>query len=102
VAGSGIALAQMGNANINPRTESKVDTKNPDRGPLLILDGEKDHTVPWAIANASYKRQKRNPGVTEIQKVPNRGHSLTIDHGWEEVAQTALDFVKRFAPANPS
>jgi non-heme chloroperoxidase len=96
VAGSGIALAQMANANLNPWTESKVDTKNPDRGPLLIIDGEKDHTVPWAIANAAYKRQKRNPGVTEIVKLPNRGHALTIDHGWREVAQTALDFVKRF------
>jgi non-heme chloroperoxidase len=97
VAGSGIALAQMGNANLNPWTESKVDTKNPDRGPLLIIDGEKDHTVPWAIANAAYKRQRRNSAVTEIVKIPNRGHSLTIDHGWREVAQTALDFVKRFA-----
>jgi non-heme chloroperoxidase len=97
VAGSGISLAQMGNANLNPWTESKVDTKNPDRGPLLIIDGEKDHTVPWAIANAAYKRQRRNPGVTEIVKMPNRGHSLTIDHGWREVAHTALDFVKRFA-----
>jgi non-heme chloroperoxidase len=96
VAGSGIALAQMGNANLNPWTEAKVDTKNPDRGPLLIIDGEKDHTVPWAIANAAYKKQKRNPGVTEIVKMPNRGHALTIDHGWREVAQTALDFVKRF------
>jgi non-heme chloroperoxidase len=97
VAGSGIALVQMGNANLNPWTEAKVDTKNPDRGPLLIIDGEKDHTVPWAIANAAYKRQKHNPGVTEIVKVPNRGHSLTIDHGWSEVAQTTLDFIKRFA-----
>jgi non-heme chloroperoxidase len=96
VAGSGIALAQMANANLNPWTESKVDTKNPDRGPLLIIDGERDHTVPWAIANAAYKRQKRNPSVTEIVKMPNRGHALTIDHGWREVAQTALDFVKRF------
>ena len=96
VAGSGIALAQMANANLNPWTESKVDTKNPDRGPLLIIDGEKDHTVPWAIANAAYKRQRRNPGVTEIMKMPNRGHALTIDHGWREVAQTALEFVKRF------
>jgi non-heme chloroperoxidase len=102
VAGSGIALTQMANANLNPWTESKVDTKNPDRGPLLILDGEKDHTVPWAIANAAYKRQRRNPSVTEIKKLPNRGHSLTIDHGWQEVAQTALDFVKRFVPAKPS
>jgi non-heme chloroperoxidase len=97
VAGSGISLVQMGNANLNPWTEAKVNTKNPDRGPLLIIDGEKDHTVPWAIANAAYKRQKRNPGVTEIVKIPNRGHSLTIDHGWREVAETALKFVKRFA-----
>ena len=88
---------QMGNANLNPWTEAKVDTKNPDRGPLLIIDGEKDHTVPWAIANAAYKRQKRNPGVTEIVKIPNRGHSLTIDHGWREVAEIALAFVRRFA-----
>jgi non-heme chloroperoxidase len=101
VAGSGISLSQMGNANLNPWTEAKVNTENPMRGPLLIIDGEKDHTVPWAIANAAYKRQKRNPGVTEIVKIPNRGHSLTIDHGWREVAQTALDFVKRFVPAKP-
>src|SRR5262245_20204622 len=97
VAASGVSLAQMGNANVNPLTEAKVDTKNPDRGPLLIIEGEKDHTVPWAIANAAYKRQRRNPGITEIVKIPNRGHSLTIDHGWREVAQTALDFVKRFS-----
>ena len=97
VAGSGIALAQMGNANLNPWTEAKVNTKSPDRGPLLIIEGEKDHTVPWAMANAAYKRQSRNPAVTEIVKMPNRGHALTIDHGWREVAQTALDFVKRFA-----
>jgi non-heme chloroperoxidase len=97
VAGSGISLVQMGNANLNPWTEAKVNTTTPDRGPLLIIDGEKDRTVPWAIANAAYKRQKRNPAVTEIVKIPNRGHSLTIDHGWREVAETALDFVKRSA-----
>ena len=97
VAAPGVALMQMANANLNPFTEAKLDPKNPDRGPLLIIDGEKDHTVPLAIANASYKRQKRNPGVTEIKTIPNRGHSLTIDSGWREVAQTALDFVKRFA-----
>ena len=96
VAGSGISLVQMGNANLNPWTEAKVNTTNPDRGPLLIIDGAKDHTVPWAIANAAYKRQRRNPAVTEIVKIPNRGHALTIDHGWREVAQTALTFVKRF------
>ncbi len=96
VAAPGVALMQMANANLNPWTEAKVDTKNPERGPLLIIDGEKDHTVPWAIANASFKRQQRNEGVTEIEKIPNRGHSLTIDSGWREVADTALAFVKRF------
>jgi non-heme chloroperoxidase len=102
VAGSGISLVQMGNANLNPWTQARVDTTNPDRGPLLIIDGAKDHTVPWAIANAAYKRQRRNRAVTEIVKIPNRGHSLTIDHGWREVAQTALDFIERFAPADQS
>jgi pimeloyl-ACP methyl ester carboxylesterase len=97
VAAPGGPLMQMANANVNPFTEAKLDPKNPDRGPLLIIDGEKDHTVPWAIANASYKRQSRNPAVTEIAKIAGRGHSLTIDSGWREVAQTALDFVKRFA-----
>jgi non-heme chloroperoxidase len=96
VPGSGVPLFQAATANLNPWTEAKVDTKNPDRGPLLIIDGEKDHTVPWAIANASYKRQKRNPGVTEIIKMPNRGHALVIDSGWREVADTALGFVQRF------
>ena len=93
----GVALMQMANANLNPWTEAKVPTKSPDRGPLLIIDGENDHTVPWAVANAAYKRQRRNEAVTEIVKIPNRGHSLTIDSGWREVADTALRFVKRFA-----
>jgi non-heme chloroperoxidase len=96
VAAPGKALMQMANANVNPWTEAKVDPRNPDRGPLLIIDGEKDHTVPWAIANAAYKRQSNNEAVTEIEKIPNRGHALTIDSGWREVAQKALDFVKRF------
>jgi non-heme chloroperoxidase len=93
---SGAPLFQAATANLNPWTEAKVNSKNPDRGPLLIMDGEKDNTVPWAIANASYKRQRRNEGVTEIVQVPGRGHSLTIDHGWREVADTALAFVQRF------
>jgi len=96
VPASGKPLFQAASANLNPWTEAKVDTKNPERGPLLIIDGEKDNTVPWAIANASFKRQQRNEGVTEIVKVPNRGHSLTIDSGWREVADTALQFVQRF------
>ena len=96
VAAPGTPLFQAATANLNPGTEAKADTKNADRGPLLIISGEKDHTVPWAIANASFKKQKRNAGVTEIVELPNRGHSLTIDSGWREVADTALGFVRRF------
>jgi pimeloyl-ACP methyl ester carboxylesterase len=94
----GEPLFQAAAANLNPWTEAKVDTKNPERGPLLIMDGERDHVVPWAIANASYKRQARNPGVTEIVKIPARGHALTIDSGWREVADTALAFIQKHGP----
>ena len=92
----GAPLFQAATANFNPWTEAKVNSKNPERGPLLIISGEKDHTVPWAIANASFKKQQRNEGVTEIKEIPGRGHALTIDSGWREVADTALGFVKRF------
>jgi pimeloyl-ACP methyl ester carboxylesterase len=92
----GAPLFQAAAANLNPWTEARVDTRNPDRGPLLIISGEKDHVVPWAIANASFKRQKSNRGVTEIAEIPGRGHALTIDSGWREVADTALAFVRRF------
>ena len=97
----GEPLFQAAFANFNPWTEAKVDTKNPERGPLLILDGELDHVVPWAIANASYNRQKRNEGVTEIVKVAGRGHALTIDSGWREVADLSLGFIGRFVEPRP-
>ena len=96
---SGVPLFQAAAANLNPWTEAKVDTKNPDRGPLLIISGEKDHTVPPSIAKASYENQKHNEGVTEIVEIPGRGHALVIDNGWRDVADKALAFVKRFVPA---
>jgi pimeloyl-ACP methyl ester carboxylesterase len=92
----GAPLFQAATANLNPWTEAKVDTENPERGPMLIISGEKDHTVPWSIANASFHQQNNNAGVTEIVEIPNRGHALTIDSGWREVATTALNFLKRF------
>jgi non-heme chloroperoxidase len=95
VPGSGVPIFQAASANLNPWTEVKVDTGNPERGPLLVISGERDHTVPPKIANASYKKQLRNPGVTEIVEMPGRGHSLTIDGGWREVADTALAFIRR-------
>jgi pimeloyl-ACP methyl ester carboxylesterase len=97
VPAAGAPLFQAATANLNPWTEAKVDTENPQRGPVLIISGERDHTVPRAISEAAYHRQQRNEGVTEFVEIPNRGHSLTIDGGWREVADTALAFVKRFA-----
>jgi non-heme chloroperoxidase len=96
VPAAGKPLFQAATANLNPWTEAKVDSGNPDRGPLLIISGEKDHTVPWALSNGAYKQQKDNAGVTEIVEIKGRGHALTIDSGWREVADTALAFVKRF------
>jgi len=96
VPGAGAPLFQAATANLNPWTEVKVKSKAADRGPLLIISGELDHTVPWAIANASYKKQKRNADVTEIVELKGRGHSLVIDNGWHHVADTALAFVQRF------
>ena len=98
VPGAGEPLFQAASANLNPWSEAKVNSTNPDRGPMLIVSADSDHTVPWAIANAAYKKQKRNRGVTEIVKMRGRGHSLTIDAGWREVAEKALEFVKRFTP----
>ena len=97
VPGPGEPIFQAAAANLNPWTQAKVNAKNPERGPMLIISGDNDHTVPWAIANASYEKQAKNEdAVTEIVKLENRGHALTIDAGWRQVAQTALDFVNRF------
>ena len=92
----GAPLWQAAAANFNPRTEDKVDTRNPDRGPMLVVSGENDHTVPHVLANAAYQHQLKNSGVTEFVEIPGRGHALTIDDGWQEVADTALAFVRRF------
>ena len=96
VPGSGAMIFQAATANLNPWTEAKVDSRNPDRGPLLIVSADNDHTTPWSFANAAFKKQRRNHGVTEIVKIPDRGHSLTIDGRWREIADAALAFVKRF------
>lgn len=95
----GKPLFQIAFANVNPGTEARVDTRNPGRGPMLLISGERDNTVPPSIVNASFRLQRRNSGTTELATMAGRGHSLTIDSGWREVAQTALDFVRRFAAA---
>jgi non-heme chloroperoxidase len=92
----GKPLFQAAAANFNPWTEDHVDTKNPQRGPLLIISGDKDHTVPHAMSHAAFSTQAKNEGITEFVEMPNRGHSLTIDSGWEAVADVAAKFVLRF------
>jgi non-heme chloroperoxidase len=99
VPGAGRPLFSAAFANVNPWTEDRVDTTNLDRGPLLLISGEKDNTVPWASVHAAFERQERNPGITQIAPIENRGHSLTIDSGWREVAEMALAFVQEHAPA---
>jgi pimeloyl-ACP methyl ester carboxylesterase len=96
VPGPGAPLFQAVAANLNPRTEGQVDTKNPDRGPLLIIAADEDHTVPAAVSKGAFERQQRNIDLTEFVEMHGRGHSLTIDHGWREVAETALNFIRRF------
>ncbi len=95
VAASGVPLFQAATANFNPFTETKVDSKNPARGPLLIIAGERDNTVPPAMTEAAYKIQSKNPGTTEYLVIPGRGHSLTIDSGWKEVADETLVFLTK-------
>ncbi|MFR9751357.1 alpha/beta hydrolase [Nocardia sp. 004] len=95
----GAPLFQTAVANLNPWSETKVDSTCPRRGPLLIISGEKDNAVPWAIANAAYQKQLRNEyAITEIIEMPRRGHSLTIDSGWREICDIALRFIQQFAP----
>jgi non-heme chloroperoxidase len=77
VPGPGKVLVQAANANFNPWTEDKVDTRNPERGALTIIAGEKHRTVPQAVAHASLTKERR-------------------DHGWRDVWGRALEFVKRF------
>jgi len=97
VAGSAVPLFQAAAANLNPATEVKVDTANPHRGPMLLLTGARDHVAPRAIADASYRKQKRNPGSTELREIPGRGHSLVFDAGWQDVAEAALAFAGQHA-----
>jgi alpha-beta hydrolase superfamily lysophospholipase len=87
-------LFQAALANAQPHSEAAVDTKA-ERGPLLLLAGGLDRTVPEATVRAAYKIQSRNPGITELKVFADRGHSYGADSGWREVADAALDFLAR-------
>ena len=94
----GRPLFEAAVANFVPRSPAKVSTGNKTRGPLLITAGGRDHTVPAAISHATRRLYHKSPAVTDLREFPDRGHSLTIDHGWREVAQTVLDWLKERVP----
>ncbi len=94
---AGIPIGAAALAGLSSRRKLKPDRANPARGPLLIIAGGRDHQVPWATASAIFRKQSGNAGVTEIAEIAGRGHTLTIDSGWHEVAQLCLNFIGRFA-----
>jgi pimeloyl-ACP methyl ester carboxylesterase len=90
----GRPLFQAASANFNPHAQTKVDTRNEDRGPLLLTMGGKDHTVPEAISKSTYKQYRHSEATTELTEFADRGHSLTIDHGWRDVADFVLSWLR--------
>jgi pimeloyl-ACP methyl ester carboxylesterase len=91
----GKPLFEAALANFTPRSPAKVNTGNKTRGPLLLTAGGNDHTVPAAITTSTRKLYHKSPAITDFLEFPDRGHSLTIDHGWREVAQAALDWLSQ-------
>ncbi|GAA2697671.1 alpha/beta hydrolase [Actinoplanes palleronii] len=86
-------LFQVSAANFAPHSEARVDTGNPDRGPLLLISGTNDHTVPDASTRSSFRQYRDSAAVTELRTFEGRGHSLTVDHGWREVAGVVLEWL---------
>jgi len=91
----GKPLFEAAAANFDPHSPAKVDTANELRGPLLLIMGGRDHTVPEAVTQATLKQYRHSEAVTDIMEFADRAHSLTIDHGWREVADTALTWLKQ-------
>jgi pimeloyl-ACP methyl ester carboxylesterase len=91
----GKPLFEAASANFSIHSPAKVDTGNPDRGPLLLIMGGRDHTVPEAITKSTLKQYRHSPAVTELMEFPDRGHSLTIDHGWRDVAEACLAWLRK-------
>lgn len=89
----GKPLFEAASANFAAHSPAKVDTGNEQRGPLLLVMGGKDHTVPEAITKATFKLYRHSSAVTELVEFPDRGHSLTIDNGWREVADSVLSWI---------
>jgi pimeloyl-ACP methyl ester carboxylesterase len=80
-------------APINPRAATKVDVRNAKRGPLLLVAGAADHTVPPVMVKGMLKAYRRSRAITDFKEFPNRGHSLIMDHGWKELAEYTLNWL---------
>jgi non-heme chloroperoxidase len=89
----GKPLFEAAFANFAPSSPAKVNTGNKTRGPLLVTAGSEDHTVPPAISMSTRKQYHRSPAITDFVEFTGRGHSLTVDHGWAEVADYARDWL---------
>ena len=87
-------LFQAAAANFVMHSQAKVDTDNADRGPLLLISGTADHTVPDVVTRSTLKQYRDSTAVTELKQFEGRGHSLTIDTGWREVAEAILEWLK--------
>lgn len=90
----GKPLFEAATAAFHRDSPDAVDT-GADRGPLLLVGGGKDHTVPTAVTRSTLKQYRGSGAVTDLVEFPDRGHSLTIDHGWTEIADTALSWLAR-------
>ena len=73
--------------------QAAVNTANSDRGPLLLISGTADHSVPDVVTRSTFKQYRDSTAVTELQKFEGRGHSLTIDGGWRDVADAVLKWL---------
>jgi pimeloyl-ACP methyl ester carboxylesterase len=86
-------LFQAAAANFVLHSQAKVNTANNDRGPLLLISGTADHTVPDVVTRSAFKRYRDSTATTELKQFEGRGHSLTIDSGWHEVADAVLQWL---------
>jgi len=89
----GRPLFQAATATLNPNSATKVNLANETRGPLLLISGLADNTVPPLLVKSTLKAYRKSSAVTEYKEFQNRGHSLTIDSGWQELAEYILNWL---------
>jgi pimeloyl-ACP methyl ester carboxylesterase len=88
-------LFEVAVANFVPGSAASVAVGNAERGPLLLVAAGRDNTVPPSVVRAQHKRYAKSPAVTDIQEFAHRGHSIVVDSGWREVADTVRDWLKQ-------